>query len=168
MKLFLSILSFIIIFLISFYYYENRQIPLKHQIEYDGVLWPRNISYTIDKVGDVSITLNEAFDVYQGSWPVGTQFKFNGNDLEKINVKGKNFHFAELKFLGPISIEVEKYPPHILHTFHIEDQMKIDGLDLVKGCQLRFRDYVPYAARCDDFGLVYFKRIIELPGSESD
>lgn len=132
------------------------------QLEYGGVLWPRDVKYSVDQQGDITITLTDQFSVYEGRWEEGTSFKFDGDKLDFIESPG-SFIFGQLPFNFGTKIEFEDFPPDHLHYLTIKKMIILDGLDLDIGCQLQFRNYVLYAAYCDTFGTVYFKRRIELP-----
>lgn len=154
-----------ILSLISIGFYLNNgdgSKPLSQQIEYGGVLWPKNIKYEVDKVGDIKITLLDEFSALEGEWPAGTQFKFDGNNLSFIQVPSK-FTFGQLSFDYPTKIHLEDFPPHTLHYLEVKKDSVVDGLDLKVGCKIQFKDYVLYAANCEEFGTVYFKRSVELP-----
>lgn len=158
------IIFIMIILLIGGIFFFNKTPPKKmtHQLEYGGVVWPRNITYEVDKEGDISIEIHDRFDCYNGIWPAGTRFLFSGSELSKI-IPAVPFEFAELKFRTKVEIEFEEFPPHLLHIFSIKEDITIDGLDLKSGCKLEFKDLTLYAGHCDSFGTVYFKRSVELP-----
>ena len=158
------IISFAFLFLTIIGYHYSKQIPQqsKEQLSYGGVDWPISSRYELNKAGDISIILGESFTAYQGSWPIGTTFKFDGDNLSEIQTL-EGFIFADLKFKHKTKITLEDFPPYKLHVFHLQEKMKVDGLDLRSGCKIQFKDYVLYAAQCEDFGVVYFKRSVELP-----
>lgn len=143
-------------------YLTKNKSKVIHQLEYGGIVWPESITYEVDEEGDIQIELNEDFSCYNGVWHRGTKFLFSGNNLKKI-IPALPFEFAELKFKNKVEIEFEDYPPHQLHIFSVKENLTIDGLDLRNGCKLEFKDHTLYAAHCDTFGTVYFKRSVELP-----
>ena len=158
------IISFTFLLLTIFGYHYSKQIPQesKEQLEYGGVLWPKSSRYEMSNAGDISISLAEDFSAFQGHWSIGTLFKFDGDKLAEIQTL-EGFQFAELEFKHKTKIVLEDFPPFILHVFHLEEEMQVDGLDLKPGCKIQFKDYVLYAAQCEDFGVVYFKRSVDLP-----
>lgn len=167
MKFILATLSVLMAFLFGYYYIEHAPKPLKEQIEYGGVLWPKEITYKVDKVGDITITLLDELEVYNGKWPAGTKFKFDGDNIEKIYPSDK-FEFAQMEFKNPTEIGVSSFPPHTLHDLKVSGNIKIDGLDLKPGCNIQFKNLVLYSAYCEEFGVVYFKRNMELPENSEE
>ena len=132
------------------------------------MIWPKNIKYELDKAGDVTIVLKEAFKAYKGTWPKGTRFKFDGDDISTIEPK-ESFEFAEMKFKKPMTIKAEKDGESYIFMTQIKTKTIIDGLDLDPGCSLVFKNYVLTSAKCERFGSVDFKRSIDLPvNSEGD
>ena len=166
-KILISVLA-VSVFSAGVYFGQvSKKVTLKHQLEYGGVLWPIDVEYKIDEIGDVSIELSDEFSAYNGRWPEGSRFFFDGENLKKI-IPETPFEFSEIVFNNEVEIELEDFPPFKLHVFNINEDMFIDGLDLKSGCQIQFKDYVLYAAHCESFGTVYFKRSVELPENALD
>ena len=154
---------FIFISAVGIYCLNKKNVDqLKQQIEYGGVVWPSSIHYQVDKAGDIIIELTDRFEVYKGNWPKGTKFFFDGDKLKKI-IPMIPFTFSQMHFSNEVEIQREDFPPYQLYIFLLKEKMIVDGLDLVPGCKIQFKDFVLYAANCESFGTVYFKRSVELP-----
>ncbi len=163
MKLTLTLCALILLITGGYYYNElTKRTALDQDTIYGEFSYPQGSYYEVDEDGDIIIELAKKQTVGKGTWPRKTRFYFDGAKLGKIEVP-KAFTFAGLEFKFKAEFLVEEFPPNILYRLKVGKKIKIDGLDVHPECEIEFKNYVLYSAKCPEFGIVYFKRSLKLP-----
>lgn len=163
MKLTIILCTCISLIIGAYYYYESKRANTSTpSLVYDGVTWPRGSDYQTSSDGDIIIELQKKFSAFEGEWEKGTKFFFDGNKLRRIETRG-TFNFFQIFFSSEGSIDIENFPPNTLYKLKLKKKITIDGLDVKPECKINFKNSILYSAQCPEFGIVYFKRFIELP-----
>lgn len=150
----------ICIVVLSYVLLKDDRKTLQNDKKMGGNVFPAGSYYELTPEGDIIIELDEEASVAGGLFRDGTRFYFDRNNLKKIE-SFDEFSLGEIEF--DQNSQINTADKEFSHQFALKKSKILDGLNLEKGCELRFKRSVLHSSKCPGKDSQIFKRFIELP-----